>query len=362
MFEVEAVPRADIDQWPVEAAGLPTRVINSVHAAGIQTIGQLRAWSDAELLKLRSLGKVSLQQIHDFFALCERIEQSVQRFESVAEVIAIFLDQSQINVIGARYGLYQSDLRASRSWVTLQEIGNREDKTRERIRQIEDLGKQRLSSRLARVCLEPFYQFFAAFIHRRAGVVPAAGLAELQDSPGLGGVNPTGILLLLSDLAPDRITFHHGLFSVLPDDVLRRLETAARRVLERRPAPVPAEVLCAEMEPIEGGPDPASLRQAVPLILDHAPGIGAARDDRYFLYTTSVHPFLTEIMQPVSSPVHYRQVAARFNEHVKPRSRRGAGYILEALNKNPDFRRIDRGMYALRSRTQTEPAASSSQG
>jgi hypothetical protein len=323
-------------------------VINSVRTAGIETVGELRGWTDVDLLELRSLGKVSLNQVHAFFALCDRIETGRQEFQSIEKVLEIFLDDSQRVVITARYGLRQSDPRASRNWITLQEIGNQQDKTRERIRQIEDLAKQRLTSRLATECLEPFYRHFEDFIRRRASVISFDALGAMREEEGLAGFNPAGILLLLSDLDSQRIAYHNGLFSVLPISKIREIEEAARRVLERHRAPVSAQVLCSELEPIDEGLDPADLPRAVPLILDHTSGLGATFDERYFLYSSSVHPFLAEIMEEASGPVHYRQVAARFNERVKPRSRRGAGYILESLNKSPNFERTDRGMYALR--------------
>ena len=78
MLTIQPASRSEIDQWPVAEAGLPTRVINSVHSAGIHTVGQLRGCSDFDLLNLRSLGKVSLDRIHYFFKLCNRIEKGNQ--------------------------------------------------------------------------------------------------------------------------------------------------------------------------------------------------------------------------------------------------------------------------------------------
>jgi hypothetical protein len=347
MFCVDAVSRELIDGWPVEEAGLPTRVINSVHAAGVRTVGELRGWSDDELLGLHSLGRVSLDQIHYFYRLCDRIERGQQRFEAIQEVLDVFLDAAQLHVLSSRYGLYQRSLRASRSWVTLQEIGNRENKTRERIRQVEELAKQRLSSRMAMVCLEPFLTFFIQYIDQRARVLSGEHLAPIRHHEALRDLNPAGMLLLLSDLAPERITFHHEVFSTLSAAEMDRVIGGARKLLKRRPGPVGVDELATAVAPLPGLQDGGVVRQAVSVILDHAPEIGATIDDRYFLFSSSVQPYLLELMQRMELPVHYRAVTARYNDHVKPRSRRGAGFILDALNRNAQCLRTDRGIYTL---------------
>jgi hypothetical protein len=347
MFAVQAVSRDTIDAWPVEEAGLPTRVINSVKAAKVLTVGDLRTWSEPDLLRLRSLGRVSLEQIQYFFKLCDRIERGIQRFESIHDVLDIFLDVHQLSVISARYGFYQRDLVASRNWVTLQEIGNRENKTRERVRQVEDMGKQKLRSRMARVCLQPFYEFFTTFINQRARAVGTSDLATIRNHEALRELNPASVLLLLSDLAPDHIVLHHDFFSTLPLDVLKQVEKGALGMLENSPSPLSIDDITNRLPPSPEFADHSTFRQAASVVLDHAPTIGSTIDDRYFLYTTSVQPFLVEIMERMERPAHYRTVTSRFNDRVKPRSRKGAGYILDVLNRNPRCVRVDRGIYSL---------------
>ncbi len=347
MFAVQAASREVIDAWPVEEAGLPTRVINSVKAAKVITVGDLRKWSEPDLLRLRSLGRVSLEQIQYFFKLCDRIERGIQRFDSIHEVLDIFLDVHQLNVISARYGFYQRDLVASRNWVTLQEIGNRENKTRERVRQVEDMGKQKLRSRMASVCLQPFFDFFGTFINQRARSVSTADLATIRNHEALRDLNPASILLLLSDLAVDHIVLHNGFFSTLPMQFLEDVEQKVMAMLGNSPIPLGIDAISDQLEPTTELPDRSLFRQAVSVVLDHSPSMGATIDDRYFLYATSVQPFLVEILERMERPAHYRTVTTRFNDRVKPRSRKGAGYILDTLNRNSNCVRVDRGIYTL---------------
>ena len=347
MFSVEPVPRGTIDSWPVSEAGMPTRVINSVNAAGVKTIGQLRNWPENDLLRLRSLGKVSLDQINYFFKLCNRIEKGNQRFASIHEVLDIFLDVPQLNVMTLRYGCYQQEITASRNWVTLQEIGNRENKTRERIRQVEELGKEKLRSRMARVCLQPFYAFFTAFINQRARVVATRDLAALRNHEALRELNPAAILLLLSDLNPDLVGFRHDYFTTLPPAAVARIERNMLATLNRSDSPISVDGLTGALGTIPDLPEGADLRQAAAVIADHHPTIGASIDNRYFLYTSSVRPFVVELMERLEQPVHYRTVTSTFNDRVKPRSRKGAGYVLDVLNHIRVCRRVDRGIYTL---------------
>lgn len=347
MFEVDPVSRETINAWPIADAGLPTRVINSVKAANVRSVGELRQWSDSDLLKLRSLGKVSLDQIHYFYKLCSRVEKSVQRFNSINEVLDIFLDSAQLAVVSLRYGFHERDLVASRNWMTLQEIGNRDNKTRERIRQVEETGKIKLKSRMASVCLQPFYSFLRDFMKERAHAIATEELSVLGGHEAFGELNPASVVLLLSDLNPDQIVFHHDFFSTLSRPVIRAMESHATAVLRDSAIPVSVKVLTRGLEPDPVFRDPAQIEHAMSVIMDHCPDVAATVDGRYFLYASSAAPFLVELLEGLPGPVHYRKVTSAFNERVKPRSRKGAGYILEALNRNPRCSRADRGIYAL---------------
>jgi hypothetical protein len=349
MFAVDPVPREIIDSWPVEEAGLPTRVINSVRTANVSTIGQLRQWSEQDLLQLRSLGKVSLDQITYFFKLCTRVEKANQRFNTIQEVFDIFLDVHQAKVLVSRYGFHESELKASRNWVTLQEIGNQENKTRERIRQVEEIGKEKLKSRMATVCLQPFYAFFEEFIDQRSMAISTQELAGLRHHDVVRDLNPASILLTLSDLNASRIRFRNDFFSTLSLSSIESVENHFLQRLSESASPLVLDNISGSLRSLSELSDPQMVRRAIGIIADHHPLIGAAVDERYFLYTTSVDPLVEEIMEHSELPVHYRTVTSRFNDHVKGGSRKGAGFILEVLNRIDRCRRVDRGIYTLTS-------------
>ena len=63
-----------VDQWLVENAGLSPRVVHCLEHAGVKTVGELRNWSDDQLLRLRHFGTTSLENVKWFFRLSKHAE------------------------------------------------------------------------------------------------------------------------------------------------------------------------------------------------------------------------------------------------------------------------------------------------
>ena len=347
MLHVSPVGRENIDAWPVDGSGLPVRVVNSVLTAGVTTIGQLRAQSDQALLSLRSLGRISLGHIRSFFKLCGQIEQGKQSFNSIRELLPLFLDGPEMKVVTARYGLEIEELTAPRNRATLQEIGDAEHKTRERVRQIQETAMQKLGSRLATICLEPFYVSFAGLLEARGASVTCADVATLKNEAPAGGYNVCGVLMLLSDLHPSRITFYNDFFSTLSEQTIRMVESQGIELLNRAAKPVLLdEILKSTTMPSPS--DEHHKEHLLSCILDHCALVAATLDHRYFTYERGTQSFLAEVMKNLERPIHYRKVTDAFNDRLKSVSRKGAGFILEALNAAPLCTRVDRGIYDLK--------------
>ena len=347
MPHVAPIRRESIDVWPVDESGLPMRAVNSVLTAGITTVGQLRAQSDRDLLALRRLGRISLGHIQSFFKLCGKIEQDKQSFDSIRELLLLFLDASEIKVITARYGFELKEPKASRNCVTLQEIGDAEHKTRERVRQVQETAMQKLRSRLAAVCLEPFYIFFSNLLEARGTSATCADVGTLGNELPAGGYNICGVLMLLSDLHPERITFYNDFFSTLSEQTIRTIESQAVELLDRAAKPVSLdEILNAAAISSHSNAD--RKKQLLSCILEHCPLFAATLDRRYFTYECGTQAFLVEVLKDLERPVHYRALTNVFNDRLKSPSRKGAGFILESLNKAPLFTRVDRGVYDLK--------------
>lgn len=348
MLQVKKVSREIIDKWPVEDSGLTARVVHSVSKAGCRNIGELRAWSDKQIRSLRGLGKISLAHTKNFFRLCGQIEQGKQTFQNIREVFAIFLDEIELKVLSARYGFDRKDLIAARDWATLQQIASAENRTRERIRQIQESGLAHLHSRLARVCLQPFVDYFARYVDSLGKVAHCADFAPLQNDPVLSGFSVCGIVLLLADLHPEQITFHNGFFSTLPPDVIKQIEEKALNTLAESAEPESVSALAENAAAHPSLNNPELRRRVVSVILDHNPHVFATVDGRYLHSPAALQSFVAEVLRALPRPAHYRAIANAFNDRLKPMSRRGAGYVLELLNSHPLCIRADRGWYDLR--------------
>ena len=73
-FQVQKITRQAIDNWPVAASGLNTRVVHCLGEASVGKIGELRNWSDQELLGLENFGTTSLENVRWFFNWSRRLE------------------------------------------------------------------------------------------------------------------------------------------------------------------------------------------------------------------------------------------------------------------------------------------------
>ena len=304
MLQVAPVSREIIDGWPVEGSGLSVRVVNSVRTAGVSTVGELRAQSDQDLLALRSLGRISLGHIRGFFKLCGQIEQGKQSFNGIRELLPLFLDGPELKVIVARYGL--EELSDEKGGATLQEIGDAEHKTRERVRQIQETAMQKLCSRTATICLEPFYAFFCALLETRGTSATCVDLRTLNREPAASGYNLCGVFRLLSELHPSQITYHNHFFSTLNEPTIQTMESQALDLLNRTAQLIPLDQL-VEAESMSSLSDRQQKKQLLSCILDHCPQAAATLDQRYFSYESGTPAFLAEIMNGLERPVHYRK-------------------------------------------------------
>lgn len=346
-MHVTSIRREFIDAWPVEESGLPVRVVHSVLTAGLTTVGQLRAQSDQDLLALRSLGQISVGRIRSFFKLCGQIEQGNLSLKNIRELLPLFLDTTEIKVITARYGLELIAPKASRSCATLQKIGDGEHTTRERVRQVQKAAMQKLRSRLATVCLEPFCLFFANLLEVRGTSATCADIGTLRNELPAGGYNLCGVLMLLSDLHPERITFYNDFFSTLTEPTIRTMESQVVRLLDRAAKPVSLDDILkstATSFPL----NEVQKKQLLSCILENCPLVAATLDHRYFTYECGTQAFLAEVLKDLERPAHYRVVTNAFNDRLKSLSRKGAGFILNAMNQAPLCMRIDRGVYDLK--------------
>jgi hypothetical protein len=331
----------------VAESGLRARVVHCLGRAGAQTIGQLRGWSDKQLLDLPHLGPMSLDNIHWFLGWTDRLETGHGQPADYLTLLREFLNQQELVVIEQRYGLTDPLFRPHMRRRTLQEIAETHVRaTRERVRQVEEAALAALRSRLVRAAAAGQEAHWANRILSSGGMVTTAELSSWAGDPVLGGYQPWGVLLLLSETV-ERITFRYDYFTAMPNPVLNELENEILQLLQATGEPVASEKILAA---VAGALDVVNDQRPrfVTQLLDHHPQISGMSDGRYFLPRISAPLVVGDLLRSRAEPVHFHELTRLYNERMLPNSRVGAGYILRLLNFIPGAHRVSRGLYQLK--------------
>ena len=346
-FQPHQLTREEIDNWSVAKSGLSARVVHCLDQAGVKNIGQLRDWGDQQLLNLTNFGTTSLENVHWFFNWTRRLEAGNAQLPNARVWLREFLNTQEIFVIEQRYGLADPLFRPHMKRRTLQEIARMRIRvTRERVRQIEESAIAALRSNLARTVAESQEIYWANRILSGSCVVTAAELSEWADDLLLGGYQPWGVLLLMSETL-ERITFRYDYFSTLPGHILNQVEKQILQLLDAARVPIPFEKILATVSDdlnFLNGQRP----RLVTVLLDHHPEISGTVDRRYFLPLVGAPLVIADILRSRQEPVHFHELTRLYNERMQPHSRKGTGYILRILNLMPEAQRVSRAVYQLK--------------
>jgi len=344
---VASVQAISVDEWPVKASGLSPRVVHCLAAAGVETIGELRTWSDDQLLRLRHFGVVSLDNVKWFFRWARRIEAREVRLPHLKAALGEFLNKQEAFVLQQRYGLTDPLFRPGMRRPTLQEIANSlGGMTRERIRQVEEEGLRNLRSRLCRELTAAFEREWVGRIEQRGGVLTSTEISEWANDPHLGGYQPWGALLLLSELGQS-IHLHFDYFSTLTPRALGILESEIISVLRRSASPVAFGAIQQHVAPLAADPH-RQLARLLTVMLDHHPDVAGMLDGRYFLPPDGTEQVILDIFTGERKPLHFHEVTRLYNDRMQPHSRKGTGYILRVLNLASSVQRVSRAVYELK--------------
>ncbi|MGD1020075.1 MAG: DNA-directed RNA polymerase subunit alpha C-terminal domain-containing protein [Verrucomicrobiia bacterium] len=346
-FQTQKITRQMIDNWPLARSGLSARVVHCLEEAGVKNIGQLRGWSDHQLLNLTNFGATSLENVRWFFNWTRRLEAGNGQAANFRALLREFLNTQELFVIEQRFGLADPLFRPQMKRRTLQEIARMRIRvTRERVRQIEEAAVATLQSHLARAVAETQEVYWANRILSNGCVVTSAELGGWADDPNLGGYQPWGSLLLISETL-ERITFRYDYFSVLSGLVLNQVEKQILQLLHASKEPVPFEKILAsvsdELSFLNG-----QRPRLVTVLLDHHPEISGTVDRRYFLPMVGAPLVIVDILRDRQEPVHFHELTRLYNERMQPHSRKGTGYILRVLNLMPEAERVSRAVYQLK--------------
>lgn len=343
VVETKLVPREEIDRWPVAKAGFNARVTHCFQKADVRTVGDARRWSDRQLLRLRSFGVGSLENVHTFFRWARRLESGRRPTLHLRALMREFLNEQEVYVIEQRYGLRDPLFRPQMKRRTLQAIANQSGGlTRERVRQVEESALTRMRSNLCMAVADSLTAYWQDRILARGGMVPSSELGEWVGDRMLGGYQPWGALLFLSE-SQQRILDRYDCFTCLSAEKFDRIEHRILRVLEHKSGPVAlAELVPALAGELGGLPDAARF---LTVLLDHHPQIDGLQDRRYFIAATGIPKIILSILSAPDGPMQYVDLTHQYNERMLPQSRRSPAYIQYVLTKMPEARRVGQGLY-----------------
>lgn len=344
MFTVPAIPLSEIDGWTIEDAGFSARIVNAATRAGIETVRDIRTRSDADLIGMASIGPASVDEVRRFWARCQAIAAGQCYFLTLPDAIEPFVDTENWAVLIRRYGLYRPDPAASRKFMTLQEIGNELNLTRERIRQVEAQALHSLRANLPRHCLSPFLRYLRAFIESRQGVVSTADLQDLEGQSWLAGLNPCSVFLLLHDIDAHYFQRHNQLFHIYSEI---EIDAAAQEAVEWLNQQNELASLQKLWDAIHGQ---LSLTAPVALakIIAQVPEILSTIDQQYLTTPTALDDLLRELLEAEQEPLHYREITTLLNQRLLRACRKGPGHVLRHLNASELFQKTARGKYAVK--------------
>ena len=301
------------------------------------------------MLALRSFGVGSLQNVRWFFRWTSRLEKGQSAVADLRQWLREFLNDREISVLERRYGLNDPLFRPPVRRMTLQEIAHQlGGVTRERARQVEEAGLTKLRSHLARAVATPLETHWVERMKKYGGAVSSKDLGDWQRDPVLGGYQPWGALMLFSQTL-EGIHVYYGCFCCLPPETVQNIEAAMLRVLREARTPVAFDAIQTHVAAPRHSVGVAIDRDRLfHVLLDHHPEIDGTVDGRYFLPDRGTEALIVEILRAAAEPLHYYEIARRYNALMQPPSRRGTGFILHLLHAMSAAQRVGRGRYGLR--------------
>ncbi len=202
-----------------------------------------------------------------------------------------------------------------------------------------------LRSRLCSEFLKQIESHWVNDIQQRGEVITGEELNDWREDPRLGGYQPWGVLFLVSEVSA-AIDLHFDYFTTLAPRALARIEERAMDVLREANGLVPLATIKAALAEIVDDPR-GHMHHVVKVVLSHHPDICGTHEGCYFLPSSGTPVVIRNIFEHVNQPLHFRDLARHYNERMLPASRKGAGYLLRALNLMPQVERVDRAVYQL---------------
>jgi hypothetical protein len=323
---------------PMADAGLPPRIVAALAADGRAQIRDL-CDLDSSPGQLDADDRSLLARVAQWCAAAERAAAPPL---GLLDWIALFLPPRPADAVRLHYGLLDPLPALSAHDASLRDTAFKLGVTRERTRQILAAARHVLQCPLPLLAAAPLFRCAENALLAGGGALAPAAVAQLADA-AWGDASPVGAFLLLSRLAPHRIAVYRELFSTLSPRDLERIELAARDAMAAANSLVSVHSLAADLRTHPG---------LLPALLRRLPDVVATLDHRAGIAVRDASQLLREILVDLGeSPL--RRIVEAFNLRVHPESRRGSGFVRDALRRDPRVLKTAPARYALPGGLQT---------
>ena len=332
---------------PLQASGLPARILALLHACEFTTLGDLCHPLPA-CEKLDADDRALLSQIAAYVKTsCTEGPPTL----SLHDWLALFLPPRLADAIQLHYGLQETSARLALHQVSLRDTGFKLGVTRERARQLLGLAHKALGAPLPLFAAEPLYCAMETTLHPSGGVLDATALAK-SHNPAWSPLSPLGTFLLLMNLSPERLTLYRDLCGTLSPARMENIEKSVRDQMSASHRLLPISEIEAHLPPAVR---PSSVPSCMPLLLAllrHMPDTLATRDGRAGFADRDGAELLREILSTGGeSPL--RSIVAAFNARLHPECQRGSGFVRDTLQRDPLVRKTAPSRYSLPGGLQT---------
>ena len=288
------------------------------------------------------------------------LELTETSMENLAGKWLSVLDSRDNQVVRWRYGLEGEEL-------TLEEVGERLNITRERVRQIQNRTRRALGKPQSRAVIRPLLELLLYLLEQAGGLMNETQLeAALQRELVIGDVDPVGVARLVFDLHDDfkwiRKAQTWGL-TRFPLTQVPSINRHLTEVLEKAYVPLPSDKVVARFketrfyqnrrDALDDAFIVTCLRTHPTIEVDSGGMCGLTK------WATRKPDKIVLALQQIGHPVHYSVLAERVNALLPPDQQTLARNIQAILNRYPNiFVHLGRGKYWLRGHLIEEASAS----
>jgi hypothetical protein len=358
--------RAPLDEIPLERLGLPQAWQHELLAAGVTSVGGLarqtsRAFTEHPLLRERLERYLSwlteqesgawekeaagrgISPLHKMELAETSLDDLMERWLSSSK----YMDDRDRCVIRWRYGLHGEKL-------TLEEVGDRLEVTRERVRQLEKTALRHLNMPSSRTIIRPLTALMLHSLEQAHGLMREDEIADvLREHLRVDNLDPVAVAHLVLEFVPGMRCAGAGVWRLddLPVEGTAAVRERLAKILEEERVPLPVKKVIDRFKAtdfyrnheteLDDGLILAFLR-VDPEICINDKQCGLRKWERHRLDEMIL------ALRQIGEPAHYTKIAEETNALLESEMQTSAHNILAHMYRLPGiFVRVGHGIYGL---------------